>query len=194
MKSLICPIEGNTRDIERAVKEANEFSKLEGLNDSQINIVSLLADEMLGMVNGLFISELGRFWIENKDGNFELNLALETEVGSRAKAVFDSTAKNTEYKGFAGLIKKATDAVSQMFNDSGAAGSVDCFNAPMEGMNMIDENAFEWSLLKYEESCQREEKATLYDELEIPVIKKFSKDIQISYRNKRVDIKVIANI
>ena len=193
MKSLICPIEGNERDIERAITEANTFSKLEGLNDQQTNIISLLSDEMLGMVNGLFVSQLGRFWLEHNDDSFELNLAVETEVGTRAKAVLDSTSANTEYKGFYGLVKRATDAISQMFDDSGAE-AFNNYDTPFEGVNTLDQGAYEWSLKKFEESCERDEKAALYDELEIPVIKKFSKDINISYRNKRVNIKVTANV
>lgn len=193
MKSLICPIEGNERDIERAIAEADCFAKLEGLNDQQANIIRLLADEMLGMVNGLFVSGLGRFWIEHNQNCFELNLAVETEVGIRAKSVLDSTSANTEYKGFTGLVKKATDAVSQMINDSGA-DSISNYDIPFEGINTVDQGVYEWSLQKFEESCERDEKASLYDELEIPVIKKFSKDITISYRNKRVSIKVIANV
>lgn len=193
MKSLICPIEGNEKDIERALNEAEAFAKLEGLNDSQTNVIRLLSDEMLGMTGGILLTQNGRFWIEKVESDYILNLALETEVGTRAKAIFDSTSSNAEYKGISGLIKKATDSLAQMFEFS--SGSASDFSTPMaDGIQMMDEGAYEWALSKYEESCERDEKAERYDELEIPVIKKFSKDIKISYRNKRVDIKVIANI
>lgn len=191
MKSLICPIEGNSNEIERALNEADTFSKQEGLNDSQANVIRLLSDEMLGMIGGILVTSTGRFWIEHNEADFIINLSVETEVGTRAKAIFDSTSENQAYKGLTGLVKKATDSIAQMFEVSGGAD----FNVPLsDGVQVIDDGAYEWALSKYEESCERDEKAEQYDELEIPVIKKFSKDIKISYRNKRVDIKVIANI
>lgn len=194
MKSLICPIEGNANDIKRAIDESITFSKNEGLNENQTNVISLLTDEMLGMVEGIFVSKDGKFWIEHVDNDFILNLSVEAEIGDRAKAIFDSTSANKEYKGISGLIKKTYDTVAQMFEVSGTGASIDFGSAPISGIEQIDDGAYEWVLSKYEASCERDEKAEQYDELEIPVIKKFSKDIAISYRNKKVDIKVIANV
>jgi len=195
IKSLICPIEGFSWDVERALNEVDSFSRLQSLGARQSEKLRLIGEELLGMVNGIFEVESGRFWIEKEGDEYTVNLAAKSIIGSRAKAILDSTSKNVEYKGLSGLMKKAIDSMSQMFRDSGAdynfTEQIDC---ALSGIEPISSEAVAWSLMRYNDSIERDEKAEMWDELELSVLKKISKDIIISYRNDRIDILVVADI
>ena len=194
IKSLICPIEGYSWDVERALNEVDGFSRYQGLGARQSENLRLIGEELLGMVGGLLEVQDGRFWIEKDEDDYTVNLAARTIVGARAKEILDSTSKNKEYKGFRGLMKKALDQMESMVRDSGADYGMADVDAALAGTAVISEEELLWSLARYSESVERDEKASAWDELELPVLKKFSKDIIISYRNDRVDIKVVADI
>lgn len=194
IKSLICPIEGYSWDVERALNEVDGFSRYQGLGARQSENLRLIGEELLGMVGGLLEVQDGRFWIEKDEDDYTVNLAARTIVGARAKEILDSTSKNKEYKGFRGLVKKALDQMESMVRDSGADYGMADVDAALAGTAVISEEELLWSLARYSESVERDEKASAWDELELPVLKKFSKDIIISYRNDRVDIKVVADI
>lgn len=196
IKSLICPIEGNSWDVERALNEVDGFSRYQGLGAKQSERLRLLGEELLGMMDGLLSVQDGRFWIEADGDDYIVNLAAKSIVGARAKSILDSASGgNSEYKGIGGLVRKAVDSMHEMFRDSGATYSFsEQVDAALAGTEVLSEDALSWSLLSYTESVERDEKAESWDELEIPVLKKYSKDIVISYRNDRVDIKVLADI
>ena len=195
IKSLICPIEGNSWDVERALNEVDGFSRLQFLGAKQSEKLRLIGEELLGMVGGILTVEEGRFWIEKEGDEYVVNLAASSIVGSKAKAILDSASKNTEYKGVGGLMRKAIDSMEYMFNNSGAnydfTSAVDC---ALAGIEPVADAQLEWSLTKYSESVERDEKAEAWDELELSVLKNISKNIIVSYRNDRVNIKVVADI
>ena len=195
IKSLICPIEGNSWDTERALNEVDAFSRYQEIGAKSSEHLRLIGEELLGMVGGLLDVQEGRFWIEADGDEYVVNLAAKSIVGGRAKSILDSTSKNIEYKGVSGVVRRAIDNMGQMFRDSGATYNLsEQIDAALAGTEVISEDALAWSLNSYSESIARDEKAELWDELELPVLKKLSKDIIISYRNDRVDIKVIADI
>ncbi|MDO4187650.1 MAG: hypothetical protein Q4D29_01550 [Lachnospiraceae bacterium] len=195
VKSLICPIEGNSWDVERALNEVDGFSRYQGLGAKQSENLRLIGEELLGMIGGFLDIENGRFWIEVDGDEYSVNLAAKSILGTRAKSILDSTSKNMEYKGIGGIVRKAIDGMSQMFRDSGAAYNfTEQIDAALAGTEIESDDALQWSLDSYNKSIERDEKAEEWDELELSVLKKFSKNIIVSYRNDRVDIKVIADI
>jgi len=195
IKSLICPIEGNSWDVERALNEVDGFSRFQGLGAKQSEKLRLIGEELLGMIEGIFTVEYGRFWIEKCDDDYVVNLAAESTIGVRAKAILDAASPNTEYKGIGGLVRKAVDSMGQMFRDSGADYAfTEQIDAALAGTSVESEEVLSWSLNRYSESVERDEKADEWDELELSVLKTLSKDIIISYRNDRVQIKVVADI
>ena len=195
IKSLICPIEGYSWEVERALNEVDSFSRYQSLGARQSEKLRLIGEELLGMVSGMLDVETGRFWIEKDGDDYTVNLAAQTIVGIKAKEILDTASKNTEYKGLSGLLRRAIDTMAQMYRDSGAGyemtEQIDC---ALAGTEPISDEELAWSLAKYTESVERDEKAEAWDELELSVLKKTSKDIVVSYRNNRVDIKVVADI
>lgn len=195
VKSLICPIEGNKGDIERALTEVDSFSAFYGFDEVQAKRLRLIGEELLGMVGGVLDISNGRFWIEGGDGEVLVRLAAEAILGTVAKDELDQVSKNAEYKGFSGLIKKTIDNIGEIFRDSGATmGNVTESEMGVGGVSIITQEEVDWSLAKYQDSLDRDMKAGTWDELEMSVLKKLSKDIKISYRNDRVDIIVYADL
>lgn len=193
-KSLICPIEGNDREIDRALTEIESFGKLEGLSDDKISKLRLVGEEIIGMAEGILQVENGRFWIEKNEDGYVERFACQAKIGDRARALFDATAENKEYKGLAGLVKKVVDAAERMIEVSSAASSNMGIDIAYEGGSVMDATGYVWSLDKYEEICERDEKVDKWDELELSVLKKLSKNIVVSYRNDRFDIEVYTDI
>ena len=195
IKSLICPIEGNSWDIERALNEVDGFSRYQGLGARQSEALRLLGEELLGMTEGLLTIEDGRFWIEEENGSYTVNLAASSIIGGSAKKILESAGHNTEYSGLGGLFKRAIDSMTQAFRDSGSTLDMTAeIDAALAGVQYSSQDELLWSLDRYSESIERNEKAEGWDQLELSVLKKYSKDIIISYRNNRIDIKVIADI
>lgn len=193
IKSLICPIE-NKRDVERALTEIDNFSAFYEMDSEQAKTLRLIGEELLGMVDGVLDITNGRFWIEGGDDEVLVRLAAEAILGTVAKDELDQVSKNAEYKGFGGFIKKTIDNIGELFRDSGASmGTISESEFGVTG-SIITQNEVNWSLSKYQDSLDRDMKAGSWDELEMSVLKKFSKDIKISYRNDRVDIIVYADL
>lgn len=195
VKSLICPIEGNKGDVERALTEVDSFSAFYGFDEEQAKRLRLIGEELLGMVGGVLDISNGRFWIEGGEDGVLVRLAAEAILGTVAKDELDQVSKNTEYKGFSGLIKKTIDNIGEIFRDSGATmGNITESEMGVGGVSIITQEEVDWSLAKYQDSLDRDMKAGTWDELEMSVLKKLSKDIKISYRNDRVDIIVYADL
>lgn len=195
IKSLICPIEGYSWDIERALNEVDSFSRYQSLGARQSEKLRLIGEELLGMVGGMLDVESGRFWIEKDGDDYTVNLAARTIVGVRAKEILNSASKNTEYRGLTGLVRKAIDSMAQMYRDSGAGYDMTAqIDSALAGTEPISDDELAWSLAKYTESVERDAKADSWDELELSVLRKTSKDIVISYRNDRADIRIVADI
>lgn len=192
VKSLICPFEGNSSEFDRALTEVDNFSKAENLDGRYADKLRLVSEEVIGMASNILNIENGRFWIEKEEEGYVVCFSCEAEIGDRAKAIFDSTSQNIEYKGIAGLFRKVVDQIADAFAVSGSVPEGELFEmAPnYTGIELIEPEAYEWSLQKYEERCELNDKAELWDELELSIIKKMSDNILIFYRNKKLSLRV----
>lgn len=197
VKSLICPIEGNTGEVERALNEVEAFAKAEKLDNAKADRLRLVSEEVIGMASGILNVESGRFWIEREEEGYAVRFACEAEIGERAKAIFDSTSSNTAYKGMSGLFRKVYDKMQDAF--SLTAGSMPeselvASGVYGSGLELVEPGAYEWTLERYDEKCELDNKAEMWDELELSVLRKMSKNIVICYRNNRIDLKVYPEI
>lgn len=193
-KSLICPIEGYDDEIKRALEETECYGKLMHLNDEQISKLRRISEELLGMVEGIFDIAYGRFFIEEIDGDYVVTLKAKTIVGERARAILNNVTKNDRYKGFQGAIRHMMDVIYEAVGNESPAADVAAIDDALAGASIITNEALEVSVAKYTDMIERDEKADNWDELELSLIKKLSKDIKIYYSTDKVVINVIANI
>ena len=111
--SAICPVDGSRDATAAALREADKFAKETGLTSKQSLHLRLLAEELLGVVNGVTEVRDGSFTIELRDGEYRLQLSAKTfPVGERAqKKLLDasSTGENILYQGVAGKVRMVAD-------------------------------------------------------------------------------------
>lgn len=193
-KSLICPLEGYDDEIKRALEETECFGELMKLEKEQISKLRRVAEELLGMVEGIFNVASGRFFIEEDNGDYVLTLKAKTIVGQRAKAILNTISKNDRYKGFQGVLRHVFDTIYEAIGNESPAADVAAIDDALAGACIITNDALEISVSKYADMVERDEKADNWDELELSVIKSLSKDIKIYYSQEKVVINVIANI
>ena len=66
--SAICPVDGSREATAAALREAEQFAEATGLTGKPALHLRLLAEELLGVVNGVTEVRDGSFVIELKDG------------------------------------------------------------------------------------------------------------------------------
>jgi len=184
--STICPVDGSRDATAAALREADKFAKETGLTSKQSLHLRLLAEELLGVVNGVTEVRGGSFTIELRDGEYRLQLSAKTfPVGERAqKKLLDasSTGENILYQGVAGKVRMVADWYSQGGDPAGRG------NAFAGGFH--DGVSDEWSLVRMRNYTARERKAAKWDELETSILSHLADDVRVGLRRDKVVITV----
>lgn len=190
MKSNECMLSGKRSDIDKALKEVEKFAQYNELSHKETLQLRLLAEEMMGIQNGVMGFVNGKFYLENQGRTYNVYLHTEIDV-SRHQAVqeklveMSTTGKNAAYTGFMGKIRKLMD---------------DMASNSMEGYYQIDSNMGEtvmltspvvdydriWELSKYREQVKK--KVEQWDELEKSIVASIADELIVGSRNDYVDL------
>jgi hypothetical protein len=132
----------------------------------------------------------GEFWIETRDRDYYLHLAVKAEDAAeidREKIIDVSTNKKNTIGIMGKIVNAASIFLSGMYS---AAGEMpyDYF-----AMGTLDGTyGLSWSLMQYRESLENEtaktEKSEEWDELEKSVIANMADDVTVSVTGRKVDI------
>ena len=190
MKSNECMLSGKRSDIDKALKEVEKFAQYNELSHKETMQLRLLAEEMMGIQNGVMGFVNGKFYLENQGRTYNVYLHTEIEV-NRHQAVqeklveMSTSGKNAAYTGFMGKIRKLMD---------------DMASNSMEGYYQIDSNMGEtvmltspvvdydriWELSKYREQVKK--KVEQWDELEKSIVASIADELIVGSRNDYVDL------
>lgn len=184
-QSLICPIRGEARDVERALNETERFAHEESLSGKQALHLRLLAEELLGMTGSVLDVRDGQYWIERRAGECELHLNVRAQAGETARSILidlSTDRKNAAYAGVKGHILKALDAMSA----SPVYASVPTL--PGEDVSASHPAYIEWAYQSYLDSLDQDQKAAAWDEMEKSVLGKLARDIVVGVRPDSVSI------
>lgn len=187
-KSLLCPIGSSELDIKRAIDETENYAVYEKMAKKDTLHMRLLAEELLGMIGSVLEVQEGLYWIEKNDAGYELHLKAEAPIGEKAKGVLikaSSDNANAAYKGVKGKIYQALDVMTQPSDLSMPIYSGMC---GIDGIPVFDFTNYEWSFQLFEQQQKREQMAEDWDEMELSVLKKLTKDIIVSVRPLTVEI------
>ena len=193
MKSNVCLLTQNASFDQDILHEIEKTAKYNGLDSKSTLRLTLLSEELIGMLPNLAETSDGQFWVENEDQAYSLH-ALFTMV-DRTLATDDtllalsSTGKNAAAKGVVGKIRSFIDRITlpeggAFFRDYAifSSGMIDY------GMGY----AHCWSLnqytLKVMAQEQSEEKEDAWDELEKSVITKLADDVIVGIQGSQVEI------
>ena len=184
--SVTCPIDGSRKTTADALRETDRFASETGLKGKQALHLRLLAEELLGVVNGVTEVRDGSFVIELKDGEYRLQLSAKTfPVGERAQKKLletSSTGENTLYQGVVGKLRMVADWYSRGGDSAGRE------KAYAGGFG--DYASDEWSLVRMRNYIARERKAIKWDELETSILNHLADDVRVGLRRDKVAITV----
>ncbi|MDR0984551.1 MAG: hypothetical protein LBL93_06070 [Ruminococcus sp.] len=173
--------------------KVQDFSSYAGLSPTNSRILSLISEEVIGMLCAILPKFQAEIWVENKKNLFEIHSSVSAEIRAKEKAAILETTggENSAFrKGILGKIgsmlldwsielaeNPEMTSVPYMFADSGSTG--------IGGYSY-------WSMKQYmdtvgtqEEKLERED-----DGLERSIIVNLSDDCKIAVRSGSVQILV----
>ena len=184
--SAICPVDGSQEATAAALREAEQFAEATGLTGKSALHLRLLAEELLGVINGVTEVRDGSFVIELNDGEYRLQLSAKTfPVGEWAQKRLletSSTGENTLYQGVVGKLRMVADWYSRGGDSAGRE------KAYAGGFG--DYASDEWSLVRMRNYIARERKAIKWDELETSILNHLADDVRVGLRRDKVAITV----
>lgn len=195
MKSNICVLTSDVVFSQEMLREVNKVAAYSDLDPKSSLRLTLLAEELIGMLPNFTDDLKGEFWVENEGSAYELHVKYAAEdrtlAGDDALLAISSSGKNAAAKGVVGKIRSLIDRMTlpeggSFFRDYAIFSS-----------GMIDYGAAYahcWSLNRYALSVQdsedSEEKAEAWDELEKSVITKLADDVLVGILGNQVEITV----
>jgi hypothetical protein len=186
MKSIEYSLSSTPEAIEAALKETDWYANEYGLDKKQRLHLRLLAEELIGLMNGVLDLSDGRFWLERNGGVCELHAdAHAITLGENAKKRLLSVSSTGENYCYRGVTGKLCMAVDWLFSGGDEIGNPPVY---IEGGFLSTPQFPEWSLARFRESMARDKKADSWDELEKSVLSKLSDDVRVSVRGTSVNI------
>ena len=190
MKSNECMLSGKRSDIDKALKEVEKFAQYNELSHKETMQLRLLAEEMMGIQNGVMGFVNGKFYLENQGRTYNVYLHTEIEV-NRHQAVqeklveMSTSGKNAAYTGFMGKIRKlmddmASNSMEEYYQIDSNMGETVMLTSPVVDYDRI------WELSKYREQVKK--KVEQWDELEKSIVASIADELIVGSRNDYVDL------
>lgn len=190
MKSNECMLSGKRSDIDKALKEVEKFAQYNELSHKETMQLRLLAEEMMGIQNGVMGFVNGKFYLENQGRTYNVYLHTEIDV-NRHQAVqeklveMSTSGKNAAYTGFMGKIRKlmddmASNSMEEYYQIDSNMGETVMLTSPVVDYDRI------WELSKYREQVKK--KVEQWDELEKSIVASIADELIVGSRNDYVDL------
>jgi len=195
MKSNICALTPENAFDKNMIHEVVKAAEYNDLDEKSTLRLTLMAEELIGMLPNLSDSFEGSFWVECEGPAYELHakyvMADRTLASDDVLMEISKSGKNERAKGVVGKVRAFIDKITlpeggAFFRDYAIFSS-----------GMIDYNmgyAHCWSLnryvLKVQAAEESEEKSEAWDELEKSVITKLADDVLVGILGNEVEITV----
>lgn len=197
MKTDVIRVSSRGSQIETALQQAVLVAEYKQLPPKNALHLRLLTEEMMGMMRSITGETEGEFWIEDKDGEYQLHLRVQTSMNSvkREKLLsVSSSGKNESARGLMGRLRN--------FFDMGADEDLAVLSGPLyagiyedtTSSSMLD---YEWSMMRYETQLSSRVNAEdpsaieAWDELEKSVVARVADDVKISIRGRTVEMTIL---
>ncbi|MCR5654184.1 MAG: hypothetical protein K6G07_00870 [Lachnospiraceae bacterium] len=198
MKSDVITVTGSGEGLREALAQAEAVADFKKVSPKEKMHLRLLSEEMLGLLRALTGDYRADYWIEDKDGVFELHLRVETLVNTELRRKLmsvSSSGKNIAAKGVMGKIR-------EVFACALEPASANPYDVVSKGLillndNMVDMNVnYVWSLNHYVDTIKSDDTITpeTWDELEKSIVAKLSDDVQISILENVVEMIILKSM
>ena len=195
MKSDTCYLyKHKGRDI--VLEEVEKTASYCGLSHKEQLQLRLLAEELVGIAEGVTGECKGLFWIEvENENNFELHLQMEKPGNSegREKLIGISSRKGNEAAtGLMGKIRALFEESMDNYEETGVyyAQNGICISEleDMYAACVTSGEAMTWTLRDYEK--QEQEEDGRWDELERSIVANLADDVLVSMKGRHAEITV----
>ena len=187
MKTDVITVSSRGAQVDAALRQAEKTAAYKGLSPKAALHLRLLTEEMMGMMRSIAGDVEGKFWIEDKDGLYELHLKARVSMDEEKREKLLSAAtsgKNEAAKGIMGKIRSFFEPAE----DNALVYTYTMADGP-EGL--VDMG---WSMLAYREQLEqymeekREGAAEEWDELEKSVVSHVADEVKVSIRGQEAEL------
>ena len=200
MKTDVITVSSKGTKMEAALKQADKVAAYKEMSRKNALHLSLLTEEMMGLMRSITGDVTGRFWIEDEDGVYELHLQVEKWLTSETREKLlaaSTTGKNESARGLMGRLRD--------FFECGADEDIAAYTNPLMMPGMYEQTSatrmdWEWSMAQYERalsSWQPEIPGSVEearDELEKSVVAHVADDVKVSILGRTVEMTILKKL
>ena len=193
MKTDVITISSEGNNMDAALAQIDKISVYKGLSPKNTITLRLLTEEVLALMRAIAGNVNGEFWLEDRDGVYELHLLVRTLVDETIRKQLlsaSSSGKNEATRGFMGKIRSFFEPSS----------GVPMFSAGFVGGAPQMYESYVWSMEDYRDQLRQRQELDQrnageeWDELEKSVVAKLADDVKVSIRGRNVEMTIIKNL
>ena len=193
MKSNVCKIENGTNDLKAILEESNKVAVFNNFNKKQTLQLSLICEELDGMLPYLVEDFSGDFWIEYEDGVCKVNASINIpDFNSIKKEELIAISKNKKNAAAVGIVGKIRNLLEDLFLSNGDVDYV-----PLSSVHPLSvgycgtvDYSYLWTLNQYRMTIEEEKKED-WDELEKSIIANLADDVIVGVKGKKANIVIV---
>ena len=190
MKTDVILVSSKGSGIDAALTQTEKVAAYKGMAHKDALHLRLLAEEMMSMLGSIVGNVLGKFWIEDDGGVYQLHLQAETDMGAAQRKQLVSAASSGQNEAYRGIMGKLRaffehDDDLPVLYDVGIGQTGD----------VIGDTA--WSMRAYREEIEhylhenRKGAKDAWDELEKSVVAHVADDVKVSIKGRTVEMTII---
>ena len=192
MKSDVIHVTNNGVGVKDARVQAERVSAFLGLGKKDALHLSLLTEEMMGMMLALTGQTEADFWIESDNNIVSLHLKAVTAMNAEMRKnllAASSTGKNVAVKGIMGKIKDIFQRLVEPADDSTLPTAAFAQGSSSQPNSFASLGICLWSLSQYKASLNRGVGVNKdWDELEKSIVSKLADEVQIGIIDEMVEM------
>lgn len=196
MKSNTCYLyKHKGRDL--VLEEVEKTAEYCELGHKQQLQLRLLAEELVGIAEGVAGECRGIFWLEEKEKNFELHLQMEKPKESAGRETLiniSSRKRNEAALGFMGKIRAFFEESMANYEELGVYCAKNGIQmSPVSDMfasSMTCDDTMVWTLQNYQRREIDEGRKEKWDELERSIVANLADDVLVTMKGRHVEIVV----
>ena len=184
--------------MEAALNQVEKVAAYKGLSPKDTLHLRLLTEEMMGLMRSITGEPEGEFWIEDRDGEYELHLRVASRMNFEKREQLLSVSASGKNEAARGLMGRIRD-----FFDWGCDEEYDGFSTALMPDAFEHSSSptldWEWTRRRYENVVsakmgQDEAAREAWDELEKSVVKNVADDVRVFIRGGYVELTILKKL
>ena len=195
-KSKECRFDGTSQELDKAIAEADRYTRSENLGKAMRLRIRLLTEELLTLVSGIEQMKIGTFYIERDGGDYDICYEAVTHLNRETKELLNDMTGDKK-TGFGAMISNAISSMAEMSNNDRKGISSENVSAMSESIGK-DSGNYKWSYNIFREkeieSAEESGETSAYineDEIGKSMITRLSDDIRITMKSNKVSMRIL---